>query len=417
MLSTPTVTVPPDPTLRYACDPSATNGPAAPVTGFAPTARRALQRSFSSTSTHADAAQRSPVQGGVLDASHPWLSSSDRKQCILQLAMALTSDNVAVTTRAWRSLAASLYPVERAGGLFTRQDKPGGALLLQTHEKRPRAALADAIEGLTKSSAWLALCASGSRFSQMAVLPVKENSQVRPPLVIAIEVSESTKQKGWTMPLNEFLATASDSDLNGLWAWDLRPRALDPGAVHTLWGTMRALRTAGNDTQAQPHATALLARSTPVSMGHRGCRLAPANPDQNTPAPTPIPGRMRRSKPRTSTPTSSSDRKREFSAPPPPGGEDRTAAKAFRAERKRGNVNAWLDGVIVLDEDEMMALDEEAEEARGSIDVGEDGGQSVGGDGRERECILVFVGSKEFEEIMEQRLGNGRSRTAGTAKA
>lgn len=412
MLSTPSAPAPLDLSLRYAYDVRPRK-----TVGFEPSTRKALQRSFSSTShpPHPDAVQRSPVQSGVLDASHPWLSASDRSHWVLQLALALTAGDVIAATRAWRGLAASLYPCERTGGLFTRRDRAGGALLLQTHERRPRAALADAIEGLTKAPAWLALCATGSRFSRLAVLPTPvEGTAVEAPssadgapLVIAVEVSESTKQKGWTMPLNEFLATASDAELDGLWAWDLRPRSLDAGAVHTLWSTVRAIRSAGDDAKAAARASQLIARSTPVSTPHRGPRLAPAIPDPSGPTPSPVPARLRRVCPRKTTPTSSSERKREFTPPPPHTQEDeRGAAKAYRAERKRVKVTTWLTALSLADEDE---------DADVGMDVEEKNEQDE--EGEERECVLVFVGAAEFEELMEQRLGSERPWSAGSGQS
>lgn len=396
MLSTPTAPAPPELSIRYAYDP-----PSKKAVGFKPSARRALQRSFSSTSTahphlaHPEAVQRSPIRDGALDASHPWLSASDRQNWILRLALAMTANDPIAATKAWRGLAGSLYPVERTGGLFTRRDKAGSSLLLQTHEKRPRAALADAIEGLTKSTAWLALCAAGSRFSRLAVLPNAADSA----LVIAVEVSEATKQKGWAMPLNEFLATASDTELEGLWVWDLKPRALDAGAVHTLWSTVRTIGTEGDEAEAAAHGAQVLARSMPVSTGHRGCRLAPAVPDCAAAIPTPVPARLRQARKsgRTSTPTSGSERRRDFTPPPLGQTEERSAAKAYRAEKKRTKVTAWLDALSIDDSE----TDMDVEEQEG---------------GMERECLLVFVGSGDFEEIMAQRLGE-RPMSAGSAKS
>lgn len=403
MLSTPSAPAPPELSLRYAYDPPSKN------VGFTPSARKALQRSFSSTSTSPvlsahpqpapivlpEAVQRSPIRDGALDASHPWLNASDRQNWILRLAMAITANDPIAATKAWRGLAGSLYPAERTGALFTRRDRAGGALLLQTHQRRPRAALADAIEGLTKSSAWLALCAAGSKFSRLAVLPNPADAA----LVIAVEVSDTTKQKGWAMPLNEFLATATDTELDGLWAWDLKPRALDAGAVHTMWTTVRAIGTSGDEAKAAAHGAHVLARSTPVSTGHRGCRLAPAVPDCAASIPAPVPARLRCSRKSTPTPTSGSERrKRDFTPPPIGKEEERSAAKAYRAEKKRTKVTEWLDALSIDDSE----TDPEVEEHQCGL---------------ERECLLVFVGAGEFEEVMEHRVGSARPHSAGSAKS
>lgn len=404
MLSTPSAPAPPELSLRYAYDAPSNNN-----VGFTPSARRALQRSFSSASTSPvqpahplsalvvlpEAVQRSPIRDGALDASHPWLNASDRQNWILRLAMAITANDPIAATKAWRGLAGSLYPVERSGSTFTRRDQAGGSLLLQTHQRRPRAALADAVEDLTKSSAWLALCAAGSKFSRFAVLPNPADAA----LVIAVEVSDTTKQKGWAMTMNEFLATATDTELEGLWAWDLKPRALDAGAVQTLWTTVRAMGTAGDEVKATAHGAQVLARSTPVTTGHRGCRLAPAVPDCAATIPNPVPARLRGSRKSTSTPTSGSERrKRDFTPPPIGKEEERSAAKAYRAEKKRTKVTAWLDALSIEDSETDL----------------EDGEHQCG---LERECLLVFVDAGEFEEIMEQRLGADAPFGVGSAKS